>query len=174
MKKHAEFVYINAPHLIPATIIPNTETVDSAEEQRSWYFSTEKLTFNSHDITEHCIGLEKSIKTVTSAFEELGPFDGILGFSQGAAFTALLCALHEKGGLILDLDNLVYCYYNQNVFFFYHLSELSFNFKFVILVSGFQSKLSPLQELYTHESAIPSMHIIGDTDKVVEKGKHIK
>lgn len=117
MKKHAEFVYINAPHLIPATIIPNTETVDSAEEQRSWYFSTEKLTFNSHDITEHCIGLEKSIKTVTSAFEELGPFDGILGFSQGAAFTALLCALHEKGGLILDLDNLVYCYYNQNVFF---------------------------------------------------------
>ena len=101
LKKHAEFVYISAPHLNPATINPSDETVSSEEEQRSWYYSTEKLTFNSHDVTDYCSGLEKSIETVTSAFNEQGPFDGILGFSQGAAFTALLCALLKKGGLSL-------------------------------------------------------------------------
>jgi len=46
---------------------------------------------------------------------------------------------------------------------------LSFDFQFAIMVSGFQSKLSPLKELYLNENTIPSMHVIGDTDKVVEK-----
>lgn len=119
LKKHAEFVYISAPHLIPATVIPSNETVSSLEEQRSWYFSTEKLTFNSHDVTEHCSGLEKSIETVSAAFEELGPFDGILGFSQGAAFTALLCALLKKGGLFQPIKNtfLPIC---KNIKLWYH------------------------------------------------------
>jgi len=91
LKKHAEFVYINAPHLNPVCLHPDGE-------ERAWYYSTEERTFNSHDVTEHCIGLEKSIETVTEAFAQFGPFDGILGFSQGAAFTALLCTLLEKGG----------------------------------------------------------------------------
>ena len=42
--------------------------------------------------------------------EEKGPFDGLLGFSQGAAVAALHCAVHSG------------------------------NFKFVIVCSGFMSK----------------------------------
>jgi hypothetical protein len=110
LKKHAELVYISAPHLIPATSSPaiSSETQDNenvevkpdekTEEQRGWYFSTEALTFNSHDVTNFSWGLQESIDVISKAFEELGPFDGILGFSQGAALGSILCHLLEKGG----------------------------------------------------------------------------
>ena len=103
LKKHAELVYISAPHLIPAspTAISNETQVisdEKTEEQRGWYFSTEALTFNSHDATDFSWGLKESIEVISRAFEELGPFDGILGFSQGAALGSILCHLLEKGG----------------------------------------------------------------------------
>merc|ERR1712071_121521 len=95
LKKHAEFVYISAPHLNPATINPSDETVSSEEEQRSWYYSTEKLTFNSHDVTDYCSGLEKSIETVTSAFNEQGL---LMGFWVSLKELRLLrsCVLYSK------------------------------------------------------------------------------
>ena len=110
LKKHAELVYINAPHLIPisSNSAPTAQSVEAGttettpdgkvEEQRGWYFSTEQLTFNSHDATDFSWGLEESIEVVRKAFEELGPFDGILGFSQGAALGSILCHLLTKGG----------------------------------------------------------------------------
>lgn len=103
-------MYISAPHIIPTPNLTETpaQTEDSEnaitttdgkkEEQRGWYFSTEQLTFNSHDITEFSCGLEESIEVVRKAFLELGPFDGILGFSQGATLGSILCHLLEKGG----------------------------------------------------------------------------
>lgn len=42
------------------------------------------------------MGFEESIKVVEKAFEEHGPFDGLLGFSQGACFVALLCDLQQR------------------------------------------------------------------------------
>lgn len=109
-------MYISAPHLIPIQPSESVEAEDvgnvkstlveeKTEEQRGWYFSTDKLTFNSHDSTEFSWGLEESIEVVRKAFEELGPFDGILGFSQGAALGSILCHLLEKGGESYTLLN---------------------------------------------------------------------
>ena len=36
-------------------------------------------------------GFEESWKLIKTTIEEEGPFDGIMGFSQGAAFAALIC-----------------------------------------------------------------------------------
>ncbi len=52
------------------------------------------------------------------------PFDGILGFSQGAALVAMLCALQEQK------------------------LEAAFNFRFAILVAGFRSACSQHQHFY--------------------------
>lgn len=38
-----------------------------------------------------CRGLEEALGTVAQTLNKLGPFDGILGFSQGAALAALVC-----------------------------------------------------------------------------------
>ncbi|XP_032777234.2 esterase OVCA2 [Daphnia magna] len=153
LKKHAELVYISAPHLIPASSAIQDESMETlqavpangkVEEQRGWYFSTEQLTFNSHDETDFSWGLQESINVVSKAFEELGPFDGILGFSQGAALGSILCYMLEKG-------------------------ELNFSFRFAILVSGFRSRLSPHTYFYKTKQTIATLHVIGETDRIVEK-----
>jgi len=130
LKKHADLVYISAPHLIPVTKNIETENAEDKDsnpavgkndEQRGWYFSTPELTFNSHDKTEFCHGLQDSVDTVKRAFEELGPFDGILGFSQGAALASILCDLLSKGGIYKIIFHIllmkIYC---QLTFIFYY------------------------------------------------------
>lgn len=42
------------------------------------------------------IGFEDSITVIEKIFQESGPFDGILGFSQGAAFVVILCFMQQK------------------------------------------------------------------------------
>lgn len=180
MKKHADLVYISAPHLIPVTKSTETENAEDKDnnpqvgkndEQRGWYFSTPELTFNSHDKTEFCHGLQDSLDIVKRAFEELGPFDGILGFSQGAALASILCDLLSKGGIFkIILHILLMKIHHQFSLSLIYFLELSFHFKFAILVSGFQSKLSPHSHFYETKKVIPSLHVIGDTDRIVEKG----
>lgn len=42
------------------------------------------------------VGFDDSIAAIEKVFLEQGPFDGILGFSQGAAFVSILCAMKKK------------------------------------------------------------------------------
>lgn len=65
---------------------------------RSWWFSKSEKTFSSKDITEIATGFEESIKTVGDFIKESGPYDGLLGFSQGASMAHLLLCLHQRQG----------------------------------------------------------------------------
>lgn len=79
-----------------------------------------------------------------TAVKELGPFDGILGFSQGAALVAMLCALQEQK------------------------LEADFNFRFAILVAGFCSVCSQHRRFYEGPAiTIPSLHVFGQDDRVI-------
>jgi hypothetical protein len=51
------------------------------------------------------------------------------------------------------------------------LLELPFSFRFAILVSGFRSRLSPHAHFYETKQNVATLHIIGETDRIVEKGK---
>src|ERR1700677_4258987 len=44
-------------------------------------------------------GWEMTRKAIVSAFEERGPFDGVFGFSQGAALAGLLVGLRAPDGV---------------------------------------------------------------------------
>ena len=46
-----------------------------------------------------------------------------------------------------------------------------FEFDFVILVAGFKSRQKPHEHLYQKTITTPSLHVFGDTDKVIEKGR---
>ncbi len=72
-----------------------------------------------------------------------GPFDGFLGFSQGACFAGLLPSLLDEHSP-----------------------------KFVILVGGFQSRATAHQDLISSATtgpkiSVPSLHIIGTADEWV-------
>ena len=50
------------------------------------------------------------------------------------------------------------------------VAESVLQFDFVILVAGFKSRQSSHQCFYEIPVTIPSLHVFGDTDKVIDKG----
>ncbi len=90
-------------------------------------------------------GFEESVQMVKKAVEEVKP-DGVLAFSQGAALLVLLCAMQQ---------------------------ELSWEtrFHFAIFVAAFRSRSSRHSDWYEkcNVMTIPTLHVIGDTDKVIER-----
>ena len=52
------------------------------------------------------------------------------------------------------------------------LSESPIKFKFAILIASFKAQQTPLDIYYNTEPpvTIPSLHVMGDTDKVIPKG----
>ena len=50
------------------------------------------------------------------------------------------------------------------------LSEKPFRFNFAILVAGFRSRSADHQALYSQPIRLPTLHVYGDTDKVIPKG----
>jgi hypothetical protein len=95
-------------------------------------------------------GWDTSWDYLQNVFKTLGPFDGVLGFSQGAAVAAALCP-------------------------FRHLSPTNgiVNFKFVVLCSGFPSPVPLHKEVMVVDSGIdcPSLHIFGGQDRQIDVDK---
>lgn len=130
---------MKAPHQIPS----ENESDENAEESGyGWWFNTKDLVFKATVPSNICVGFEDSLAVITKTWEEHGPFDGILGFSQGAAFAAILCVLQQR-------------------------KMCSFKFDFAILISGFKSLCAPHADYYNETVEIPSLHIYGENDKVI-------
>lgn len=62
-----------------------------------WFTNDDTRSYSSKEFESKCYGFEESVKVIEDAMEEKGPFDGILGFSQGACLLSLLCCLQQQG-----------------------------------------------------------------------------
>ncbi|XP_041864352.1 esterase OVCA2 [Melanotaenia boesemani] len=148
LKKQVELVYMNAPLTVQQEVSDsNNDPVPGSggdEDPRGWWFSDiQAQRFCAQQQCEESLGLSESVTAVREAVNAQGPFDGILGFSQGAAFVAMLCCLQEQK------------------------LEPEFNFRFAILVAGFRSKCKEHQKFYNAPFQIPSLHVFGLEDKVI-------
>ena len=97
----------------------------------------------------HYKGWERTRESVVAFFAAEGPFDGVFGFSQGAALAGLLVGLRAPDGR--------------------RAAERPLGFDFAIIVSGFASNDPELARLYArHDSyALASLHIVGRADGIV-------
>ncbi|XP_024938131.1 esterase OVCA2 isoform X2 [Cephus cinctus] len=93
-KKQIEFTFVRAPHEVPSA--SNNSKDNSETNGYGWWFSTQDKTFKATISSDLSVGFEESLALIESVFEESDPFDGILGFSQGAAFVSILCAMQQK------------------------------------------------------------------------------
>ena len=94
--KKCNLTLVNAPHVVTSLDRDSTvPTQDEAEEQRGWWFSQPHGYFKSDDISDCDKGFDESLELIKKTIEEEGPFQGIMGFSQGAALTAMLCMMPE-------------------------------------------------------------------------------
>lgn len=90
--KRADFHFIDAPYPARAGFIQ--EDVDGANGRGPalgwWDFEGET---SRPSTSAKYSGLEEALRNVHQVIEREGPFDGILGFSQGATLAAMLCLL---------------------------------------------------------------------------------
>lgn len=92
VSKYAEFVFISAPHDAPAL-----DGVEVNPEQKCWWFNNDDGTsFKGTNQNGPAFGFEASLRLVEAAWQEQGPFQGLLGFSQGACLVGLLCNLSSR------------------------------------------------------------------------------
>jgi dienelactone hydrolase len=86
-------------------------------------------------------GWERTRDWATDLLRTAPRFDGIFGFSQGAALAGLLAALRD--------------------------SEPSLGFEFAIMVGGFTSTMPQHAALFRRKLTVPSVHVIGRSDMIV-------
>lgn len=141
-KRKADFTFISAPHRVSMKDNFGEDVSDPQADVYGWWFSTNDGIFKVVESNE-LVGFEESLKLVEETFEKHGPFDGILGFSQGAAFASILCSMQQQ-------------------------KLLPFKFDFAIFISGFKSLCQPHAKYYTEKVDLLSLHVYGTNDKVIK------
>ncbi|KAH7521052.1 hypothetical protein JRO89_XSUnG0123600 [Xanthoceras sorbifolium] len=155
LKNIAELVFIDAPHELPfiyqhsdassplQTCPPPPS--ENCRKKYAWLVAPDSSggtetdwkkadgPFDPLQYQQQTDGFHVSLSYLKTVFSQEGPFDGIMGFSQGAAMAASICALRERLKGAID-------------------------FRFGILCSGYAL---PLTEFQQGSINCPSLHIFG-------------
>eukprot|EP00123_Amoebidium_parasiticum_P021101 comp6157_c0_seq1/m.1985 comp6157_c0_seq1/g.1985 ORF comp6157_c0_seq1/g.1985 comp6157_c0_seq1/m.1985 type:complete len:222 (-) comp6157_c0_seq1:141-806(-) len=93
------------------------------------------------------LGMDETMDVIKRAFREQGPFDGVLGFSQGGVLAAMLCGLNAP---IPTPDNPI-------------------SFRFAIIAAAFPPTGEPYRQLLEEKvnELVPTLHVFGENDVVV-------
>ncbi|KAJ3037361.1 hypothetical protein HK097_003530 [Rhizophlyctis rosea] len=139
LKDIAEFVYVSAPHKLPdkedITEAEKLKRDPNDEGPRAWY--------KTEQDQQVYIGYDESLAYLQRFYSENGPFDALLGFSQGATLSALLTSTLPTLSLPLP--------------------------RFLLLSGGYLPSPTPTHSVLTptNKLTIPSLHVIGREDKWV-------
>ncbi|GAB1195853.1 hypothetical protein APSETT444_005118 [Aspergillus pseudonomiae] len=156
---------------------PTQETPAEPLEAYGWFRRS-----NTASPPEY-LGLEDGLAAVAKVMSEEGPFDGVIGFSQGAAMAAMVVSLLEPGRKeaferFLDAsvasegkaeaDAVV-----SGVPFPKAFEGLSHPpFKFALCYSGFRSPGARYRGFYESPALqTPILHVLGSLDAVVEESR---
>ncbi|KAJ8101361.1 serine hydrolase FSH [Lipomyces tetrasporus] len=91
------------------------------------------------------VGLDKTWAFLAEYIKKEGPFDGAVGFSQGAALAGMLCSQVTK------------------------IAPDHPPFKFAVMYSGFRSPLPQHNYIYNPLISTPTLHVLGSLDTVVSE-----
>jgi hypothetical protein len=141
----------------------------------SLHYPTAPIKLETHDIP----GFERGLATVAETISSEGPFDGVIGFSQGGAAAGMVAALLEEGrreafeasqskGGIRFPDSFTRDsgYIEEGV---------QGPLKFAVSYSGFAASTNPLyQAFYEPQISTPMMHFLGSLDTVVSEERSLR
>ncbi|KAJ1970289.1 hypothetical protein IWQ62_000016 [Dispira parvispora] len=158
----ADLIYVNGPHKVEYPEPGNIEERQAVErareaavEQRAWFRVSDD---HPH---RHIYGLQEGLDTIRDTIEKEGPFDGIMGFSQGAAMAGIVALLLE-GQPSADMKSVCN----------FAIPAPHQRPRFYIMVGGFQVNVVELLPLYKQPPcSIPTLHLVGDLDTIITPGK---
>ncbi|OQE41200.1 hypothetical protein PENCOP_c005G06203 [Penicillium coprophilum] len=152
-----ELVYPTAPFPL---VSEGSDTSELRNRHGAWSW------FESESIDGLYPGLERGLDSIASILKECGPFDGIVGFSQGAAMAAMVASLLEgnrkdafarpkvEGGMSYPA-----CF---------DMLEHP-PLKFVVSISGYGASDPAYRAFYDPGIRTPMMHFLGSMDTVVDE-----
>jgi len=124
-------------------------------------------------------GMEQGFERIASVLTEEGPFDGVLGFSQGGAAAGMVASLLEsgrreaferaqaKGGMRYPDSFVRDTGYIEEV--------VHARMKFAVSYSGFGASTNALyQAFYEPKIATPMLHFLGSVDTVVSEERSLR
>ncbi|ORX57405.1 hypothetical protein DM01DRAFT_1334031 [Hesseltinella vesiculosa] len=154
LDKIADLVYITAPHLSlhpdhTSEALREAAADPTAPEELKpfgWWLPSDGEQFE---------GLDESMTLLKKVLIEQGPFDGVFGFSQGAALASMLTAMMDDRSLAPE-------YIPED---FAHPT-----FRFAMVSASFIAENKPLaRRLFLGDKSIstPSLHMIGEKDTLI-------
>lgn len=160
--------YPTGPIQLKATDVPGFDPTTAADpddvEAYGWW--------RRSDISDppEYVGLEKGLETISQLLASDGPFDGVIGFSQGAALAAMTASLLEgksrkQGFKDAQAKSSFAIPYPSS---FDSLSHPPL--KFCVSYSGFIAPGGRYRAFYEHPMiTTPVCHFVGSLDSVVEE-----
>lgn len=135
LKAVAELHYLEAPHAAGGSFF-EIDADTGRGSPRGWWNTDDE---RRPAVSASYVGLSESLALVDATIASEGPFDGVLGFSQGATLAALLCLTRPT------------------------------LFSFAICVAGFVPRDAAVAGAFESDApaAIPTFHCTGETDASV-------
>ncbi|KAJ6117940.1 hypothetical protein N7523_005691, partial [Penicillium sp. IBT 18751x] len=131
-----EFEYLSG-------ILPAYPDAEEPQDQRVWGYGEPE--------TDKIKGLDKSIQHILDALDQRGPFSGMIGFSSGAAMTAIVTSMLEKRKTICDIP---WKTYHPQL-------------RFAICLSGFKLRNQCYEAFYSPRISTPMFHSFGELDATI-------
>ena len=125
---------------------------------------------DSSDPVEY-VGLEDGLATVARTLASEGPFDGVAGFSQGAALAAMISSLLEAGPRS-DAFATLHTASTSSIPFPQSFQSIGHPpLRFCVIYSGFIAPGQRYRAFYEPSISTVSCHFIGSLDNVVEESR---
>jgi Ran GTPase-activating protein (RanGAP) involved in mRNA processing and transport len=146
-----ELVFVDSPHFYQPPEATGSDMADhfqkSAHNKTFWHMSDDPSTM-------HYTGLEDSIRYIDEKCRDEGPFQGIIGFSQGGCLAALLALLQDRHS-----PRVLHC-----------------EFQFVVMISAFlcrdvRPEFCMLEGGGQEGIALPSFHSWGLADALMHPAR---
>eukprot|EP01084_Bolivina_argentea_P191108 328289_1 len=201
LKNMVEFHYVTAPHKIPFDVHlkqqkelerKQNKSADNDNESKQTnnklnqelsvkikqldYLPRARAWWRSSDDGTQYNGIEETLKFISNVIQNDGPFDGILGFSQGGVLLSMLCLMQKYPK-----------YFEKTFNLSSDITKNSSQFKFAWIISGFLprcNELKPLLNDIISENKeedinkvidnIPLLLVMGKTDQYISTENVLK
>lgn len=149
LKRQCEFVFVDAPFQVDPSslgggVVKQCNSEEGAPQYGWWRASSDGPPREALKTA----GWDQSLHALAEVMEKEGPFDGVLGFSQGGAAAAMLCAAIEQGRVEGE------------------------QFRFALLFGAFLPRDPALREaLLVQTLPVTSLHFFGQNDALVVEAR---
>lgn len=156
LAEEVELIYPTAPFALGS----QSAASKLRERYGEWtWFKTE--THNAR-----CLGLEDGLHTIATVMKTSGPFDGIVGFSEGAAAAAMVASLLEDN----RKEAFEQMEHNGGIAYPSAFASLDHSpLRFIVSFSGYAASHEAYRAFYDPPIRTPVLHFIGAMDSVVEE-----